>query len=100
MCPYYLEHKTPRERSCSREASCGPPGGHKMTGPPPPLPRPGPGPAQTIEIPADNSSTINHNGPPPPMLGKFPMVMSPKNGLVKFNRNVEKDIFGYFQTTC
>jgi RNA recognition motif-containing protein len=22
--------------------------------------------------------------------------MSPKNGLVKFNRNVEKDIFGYF----
>ena len=30
------------------------------------------------------------------MLGKFPMVMSPKNGLVKFNRNVEKDIFGYF----
>ena len=24
------------------------------------------------------------------------MNMSPKNGLVKFNRNVEKDIFGYF----
>ena len=26
----------------------------------------------------------------------FPQNMMPKNGLVKFNRNVEKDIFGYF----
>lgn len=87
------EHKNTRDRSCSREASSGPPGGHKMTGPPPPIPRPGP--AQTLEIPADNPTSLNHTGPPP-MLGKFPMVMSPKNGLVKFNRNVEKDIFGYF----
>ena len=28
--------------------------------------------------------------------GVFPPNMMPKNGLVKFNRNVEKDIFGYF----
>ena len=93
----FAEHKTTRERSGSREASCGPPGGHKMTAPPPPLPRPGPGPGppQNIEIPPENPG-LNHNGPPP-MLSKFPIVnMSPKNGLVKFNRNVEKDIFGYF----
>ena len=31
---------------------------------------------------------------PPP--NNFPQNMMPKNGLVKFNRNVEKDIFGYF----
>lgn len=86
----FLEHKSSRERSCSRETSCGPSVGHKMSNPPPALPRP----SQNIEIPSEPG--INHNGPPP-MLPKFPLVnLSPKNGLVKFNRNVEKDIFGYF----
>ena len=86
-----LEHKSSRERSCSRETSCGPSVGHKMSAPPPSLPRP----SQNIEIPSEPGS-LNHNGPPP-MLPKFPLVnLSPKNGLVKFNRNVEKDIFGYF----
>ena len=89
-----IEHKSTRERSCSREASCGPPVGHKMSGPPPVLQRPGP--SQNIEIHAD-SPNLALNGPPPPILSKFPLVnMSPKNGLVKFNRNVEKDIFGYY----
>lgn len=85
------EHKTSRERSGSRETSCGPSVGHKMSNPPPTLARP----SQNIEIPPEPAG-LNHNGPPP-MLPKFPLVnMSPKNGLVKFNRNVEKDIFGYF----
>ena len=38
-------------------------------------------------------------GPPPPnhIHPKFPIpYLAAKNGLVKFNRNVEKDIFGYF----
>merc|ERR550539_2388102 len=86
------EHKSSRERSCSRETSCGPSLGHKMSNPPPSLPRP----SQNIEIPSEPGPGLNHNGPPP-MLPKFPLVnLSPKNGLVKFNRNVEKDIFGYY----
>lgn len=88
------EHKTTRDRSCSREASCGP-ASHKLSGPPPALPRSGAS-HNNIEISSDNPP-LTHNGPPPPILSKFPMVnMSPKNGLVKFNRNVEKDIFGYY----
>ena len=85
------EQKTVRERSVSRETSCGPPGVKIPPGPvpPPPLPRP-------VDMPPDTTLT---NGPPPPpphLLARLPMVMSPKNGLVKFNRNVEKDIFGYY----
>ena len=62
-----------------------------MSNPPPSLPRPPP----HTEIPNDTNGP-NHSGPPP-ILPKFPIPnMSPKNGLVKFNRNVEKDIFGYY----
>jgi len=85
------EQKTSRDRSCSREASCGPPG-HRMSNPPPSLPRPPP----HAEVPNESNGPNNHNGPPP-ILPKFPIPnLSPKNGLVKFNRNVEKDIFGYY----
>ena len=59
-----------------------------MQNPPPSLPRPPPHTEPLKESPS------NLNGPLP-ILSKFP-IMSPKNGLVKFNRNVEKDIFGYY----
>jgi hypothetical protein len=77
-----------RERSGSREASSGP--GHRMANPPPALPR---HQTQHVELAAEQGQ-----GPPPNVMHpKFPIPhMASKNGLVKFNRNVEKDIFGYF----
>jgi len=88
------EQKSVRDRSCSREASSGPALQHRMSNPPPALPRP----AQqnnAVDLPPEPGPSA-HAGPPP-MLPKFPIpTLSPKNGLVKFNRNVEKDIFGYF----
>ena len=79
-----------RERSGSREASCGPQT-HRMIAPPPSLPRL---PPQHLEL---GSNEHAQGGPPPGIQHKFPIQhMAAKNGLVKFNRNVEKDIFGYF----
>ena len=79
-----------RERSGSREASCGPQT-HRMIAPPPSMPRP---PPQHLEL---GSNDHAGGGPPPGIQHKFPIQhMAAKNGLVKFNRNVEKDIFGYF----
>ena len=95
---FFLEQKAMRDRSTSREASCGPPMRHSG---PPPMPR------------------NNHNMPPPPLgeghndmsapppnmmtsrippssVGTGGVVEPGKNGLVKFNRNVEMDIFGYY----
>lgn len=92
------EHKnSTRERSGSREASCGPPVGHKMSGPPPPVLQ-RPGPSQNIEMPPPDTPGLTGAPPPSINLARLPLVTSltAKNGLVKFNRNVEKDIFGYY----
>lgn len=77
------QKQLPRDRSGSREASCGP--AHRMANPPPPLPRP-------------QHQEAEQGGPPPGVHPKYPLphLAGVKNGLVKFNRNVEKDIFGYF----
>lgn len=77
---------TNRERSCSRETSCGPPGNHRMTNLPPNMSR---NHHQQVDV--------HDGGHPPTHPFKFniPTITS-KNGLVKFNRNVEKDIFGYY----
>ena len=101
-----LEQKSVRERSSSREASVGPPS-RLMSGPPPSLPssgtvpRPIP-PGQPPLPPQENNAA--QNGPisshvvnaRTPMNGAVPVAVTGKNGLVKFNRNVEKDIFGYY----
>merc|ERR550539_1963904 len=84
-----------RERSGSREASCGPTG-HRMNNPPPALPRQQ---QQQVQQHVEMSQEQVQQGPPPPnhIHPKFPIPhLAAKNGLVKFNRNVEKDIFGYF----
>jgi len=89
------EQKVLRDRSTSREASCGPPI-PRHTGPPP-MPRSAHMPPPPIEGHSDMSA------PPPSMLPSRIMPSSAalvpdngKNGLVKFNRNVEMDIFGYY----
>jgi len=91
-----------RERSGSREASCGP-AGHRMTNPPPALPRQQQQQQQVpqhMEMSQEQVQQQQQGGPPPPpnhIHPKFPIPhLAAKNGLVKFNRNVEKDIFGYF----
>lgn len=88
-----------RERSGSREASCGPTG-HRMNNPPPALPRQQQQQQQQqVQQHVEMSQEQVQQGPPPPnhIHPKFPIPhLAAKNGLVKFNRNVEKDIFGYF----
>merc|ERR1719414_1140779 len=91
-----------RERSGSREASCGP-AGHRMTNPPPALPRQQQQQQQVpqhMEMSQEQVQQQQQGGPPPPpnhIHPKFPIPhLAAKHGLVKFNRNVEKDIFGYF----
>jgi len=94
-----------RERSSSREASVGPQN-HLMSGPPPnhahAVPRPPPPGQQTNN---DCQQQESQNGPINHHLGnsRTPIngvvavpVPTGKNGLIKFNRNVEKDIFGYY----
>ena len=91
-----------RDRSCSREASLGPQG-HRLSGPPPlAQSRPPHHPPPPLDAPPPPPDTLS--GPPPPLMAP-PRIAAPptlgvvapgKNGLVKFNRNVEMDIFGYF----
>ena len=81
-------HRTPpnhRDNSRSREASLVPVG---------PAPPPGTGPPPTSANSSNPAglSQMTSQGPPP----SVPLQNCKSNGLVKFNRNVEKDIFGYF----
>ena len=89
-------HRTPpnhRDNSRSREASLVPVGS---------IPPPGNGGPPPVNSSLTQSSSMTHlmggdskstQGPPP----SLPLQQNCKsNGLVKFNRNVEKDIFGYF----
>ena len=119
----FSEQKSLRDRSCSREASCGPSSGHRMSGPPPPHTRGAMGHQQSSHMgggggndlsagmESGNGPTSSSQQPPPPQAANLlqPRLLGPpsglggclphnnsKNGLVKFNRNVEKDIFGYY----